>query len=278
MIKFRVVALLILSIIFIYSLLYPFVHQDEYQKDTSKSSTSTKEPVVEIEQPLHNVDLPDFGSIKNVKAKKRQFFSFIEPAVIKENNHIMLLRKRLLALKAKHANAESLSQEDSVFISQLSEDYKVSVKNKDQSKQLKALLTKVDVIPNALVLVQAANESAWGTSRFARIGLNFFGIWCFKEGCGMVPNGRDHGADHEVAAYTSVRQAVKRYLHNINTHRAYGLFRTIRKQLRENDQPLIPEVLATGLLPYSERGSEYVEEISDMIRHNQRYFVSKGSN
>lgn len=276
--KLRIVVIVILSLIFIYSLLYPFVHKDEYQNDASKNSTSVKEPKIEIEQPLHNVDLPDFGAIKNVKSKKRQFFSFIEPAVIKENNHIMSLRKRLLALKAKHANSEPLSREESAFIKQLSEEYKVNIKDKDQIKQLKALLIKVDVIPNALVLVQAANESAWGTSRFARIGLNFFGIWCFKEGCGMVPNSRDDGADHEVAAYSSVRQAVKRYLHNINTNRAYSLFRAIRKQLRENDQPLIPEVLATGLLPYSERGSEYVEEISDMIRHNQRYFVTKGIN
>lgn len=267
----RIVLVVVVGIVFTYSLIYPFIQQDEQDADIDKLEPTL--PEVVIEQPLHNVNLPDFGAIKNVKTKKKQFFNFIKPAVVKENNYIMSLRKRLLAIETKKLNSEALTENEIEFISQLSKDYKV--KAKDTSNQLKSLLIKVDVIPNALVLVQAANESAWGTSRFARIGLNFFGVWCFSEGCGMVPNGRNEGADHEVAAYSSVRQAVKRYLHNINTHSAYAVFRTIRHQLRENELPLTAEVLATGLLPYSERGSEYVEEISDMIRHNKRYFVSK---
>ncbi|GAA5137350.1 glucosaminidase domain-containing protein [Thalassotalea piscium] len=267
----RIVLVVVVGIVFTYSLIYPFIQQDEQDADIDKLEPTL--PEVVIEQPLHNVNLPDFGAIKNVKTKKKQFFNFIKPAVVKENNYIMSLRKRLLAIETKKLNSEALTENEIEFISQLSKDYKV--KAKDTSNQLKSLLIKVDVIPNALVLVQAANESAWGTSRFARIGLNFFGVWCFSEGCGMVPNGRNEGADHEVAAYSSVRHAVKRYLHNINTHSAYAVFRTIRHQLRENELPLTAEVLATGLLPYSERGSEYVEEISDMIRHNKRYFVSK---
>ncbi|WP_352256125.1 glucosaminidase domain-containing protein, partial [Pseudoalteromonas sp. 19-MNA-CIBAN-0066] len=43
-------------------------------------------------------------------------------------------------------------------------------------------LRRVDIIPKELALMQAANESAWGTSRFARIGLNFFGQWCYTKG------------------------------------------------------------------------------------------------
>ncbi|XQW86605.1 glucosaminidase domain-containing protein [Thalassotalea piscium] len=268
--KYRIVLIVLLNLIFLYSLLYPFIYQDMKK---GREDESEQVPEVVIEQPLHNVNLPDFGAIKNVKVKKRKFFDFIQPAVIKENNHILTLRKRLLLINTKQANAEELTTQDLDFIKHLSKEYKV--KAKTPNKQLKALLLKVDVIPNALVLVQAANESAWGTSRFARIGLNFFGIWCFDEGCGMVPNKRNEGADHEVAAYSSVRQAVKRYLYNINTNSAYSVFRAIRKQLREYNQPLYPEVLATGLLPYSERGSEYVEEITDMIRHNKRYFYPK---
>ena len=149
--------------------------------------------------------------------------------------------------------------------------YKVR-NNYGQLSQIDQLLARIDVVPSSLILVQAANESAWGTSRFARIGLNFFGIWCYKKGCGMVPNGRNDDATHEVQSFKSVDDAVQRYLHNINTNNAYIVFRTIRSQLREQDQPLSPEILATGLLPYSERGAEYVLEITKMIRHNQVYF------
>ena len=136
------------------------------------------------------------------------------------------------------------------------------------------LTKRIDMIPSELVLVQAANESAWGTSRFARVGLNFFGLWCYKKGCGMVPNGRNVGAKHEVASFNSVDAAVKRYIHNINTNNAYKVFRNIREQLHQQDQPLSAQVLATGLLPYSERGADYVLDITKMLRHNQAYFTT----
>ncbi|MFT5815353.1 MAG: Bax protein, partial [Psychroserpens sp.] len=58
-----------------------------------------------------------------------------------------------------------------------------------------------------------------------------------------------------------------------NTNGAYRVFRSIRGQLRAQKQPLAPEILATGLIRYSERGIDYVLELTDMIRHNRHYFA-----
>ncbi|SEL46891.1 Bax protein [Colwellia chukchiensis] len=224
-----------------------------------------------VEQPLHNVRLPDFARIVDVKEKKRQFFAFMRPAINAENNKIRAERARVEQLIAELTLEQPLTDEDQQFINGLLKKYKVS-KKYSLLRQLYELELKVDVIPPALVLVQAANESAWGTSRFARIGLNFFGVWCYSKGCGMVPSGRNTGAKHEVAAYKSVAEGVARYFQNINTHHAYSVFRAIRRQLREQSQPLAPEILATGLTAYSERGAEYVLELTEMIRHNRQYF------
>lgn len=232
-----------------------------------------KKVIKVVEQPLHNVNLPDFASIRDVKEKKRQFFAFIRPAVEAENNRLLELRKEVERLLSQLTLEQPFSDNEHQFVAQLVKEYRVS-KRFSLLRQLYELKMKIDIIPSALILVQAANESAWGTSRFARIGLNFFGVWCYREGCGMVPNGRNEGAKHEVTAYKSVEQGVARYLNNINTNSAYVVFRTIRSQLREQHQPLAPEILATGLLPYSERGTDYVLELTEMIRHNQHYFVS----
>jgi Bax protein len=245
------------------------VKAPESKPDESKEA---KEIVKTIEQPLHNVVLPDFASIRDVKEKKRQFFAFIKPAVLAENKKIMTLRTRVEHLIAQLTLEQPFSEQEHAFVSGLIKQYKVN-KKFSLLRQLYELQLKVDVIPPALILVQAANESAWGTSRFARIGLNFFGVWCYKKGCGMVPNGRNVGAKHEVAAYSSIEQGVARYLKNINTNSAYTVFRTIRGQLREQDQPLAPEILATGLIPYSERGTDYVLELTEMIRHNRNYLA-----
>jgi Bax protein len=225
-----------------------------------------------IEQPLHDVILPDFASIRDVKEKKKQFFAFIKPAILAENESILTLRSEVERLIAQLTLEQPFTEQEHTFVADLSKQYRVS-KKFSLLRQLYELQLKVDVIPPALILVQAANESAWGTSRFARIGLNFFGVWCYKKGCGMVPSGRNVGAKHEVAAYSSVKQGVSRYLKNINTNSAYMVFRTIRGQLREQDQPLSPEILATGLIPYSERGTDYVLELTEMIRHNRRYLA-----
>lgn len=226
-----------------------------------------------VEQPLHSVYLPDFSAIQDVNAKKQQFFDFLLPAVIEHNNKLLALRSFIQAIKLKLSLNEKVNIEEHDKITRLITTYlpKGSAVKLDQDT-LNTLLINIDIVPTPLVLIQAANESAWGTSRFARIGLNFFGIWCFRQGCGMVPGGRNNGAKHEVAAFQSVEAAVERYLFNINTHRAYRVFRTIRGQLRTLNQPLYANTLATGLLSYSERGSDYVSDINDMLKHNRRYF------
>jgi Bax protein len=224
-----------------------------------------------VEQPLHDVNIPNFSSIRDVKAKKRQFFQYIYPAIVKENGNLLALRLEVLTMIEVLFLEENLLDEQQALLDRLIKKYKVS-KKYSLLQQLNELRLRIDVVPIELALVQAANESAWGTSRFARIGLNFFGMWCYKKGCGMVPSGRDTGAKHEVAAFNSVEHGVQRYLHNINTNHAYGVFRTIRGQLRAQKQPLSPQILATGLMRYSIRGTDYVLEITEMIRHNKTYF------
>ncbi len=227
-----------------------------------------------IEQPRHTVVLPDFAAIRDVRAKKKSFFDFMKPAVIRQNDLLLSTRVKLNTW-LEHISLElPLSEDEHQELKGLVKKYRV---NKEASvlAQLNELLLRIDVVPMPLVLVQAANESAWGTSRFSRIGLNFFGIWCYRQGCGMVPGGRDTGAKHEVAAFQSLDEAVERYFYNINSHNAYRVFRTIRFELRAQEQVLNPEILATGLLPYSERGVDYVIDITKMLRQNQQYLLEE---
>lgn len=266
------IALLILISI---SLIAPFTFLKPPALDKNiDSKNKLKTTKKTVEKPLHNVKLPNFSAITDIPTKKKTFFDFIKPAVIKKNNQLRETRTTLKAWLAQISDGQALSTKEQQALNELIKKYRV---NEDDSTlaQIKVLLFRVDIIPTALVLVQAANESAWGTSRFSRIGLNFFGIWCYKQGCGMVPGSRNSGAKHEVAAFESVSEAVSRYFDNINTHNAYRVFRTIRFELRKQGQPLNPEILATGLLPYSERGVDYVIELNNMLRHNQQYLQVK---
>jgi Bax protein len=130
------------------------------------------------------------------------------------------------------------------------------------------LLRRVDAIPASLALAQSANESAWGTSRFAKDGSNFFGQWCYDAGCGLVPSKRNAGASHEVAVFDSPEESVASYLLNLNTNRAYTELRSIRASLRARNKEISGEALAAGLRKYSERGDAYVKELRSMIRYD----------
>lgn len=214
--------------------------------------------------------VPDFASYSNVKDKKAAFFNYLRPEVVKQNNYLLTLRHYVQTLYRDVLNERPLNANDQQRLAWLTKEYRVD-DTQSVTLQLLSLLKKIDVLPVDLVLVQAANESAWGTSRFAQQGFNFFGLWCFSEGCGFVPSRRQPGMSHEVAKFDNVSTATYTYMRNLNRHEAYSELREIRSRLRANQIPIKGKALAEGLMNYSERGAAYVEELQNMIRYNQEY-------
>jgi Bax protein len=201
----------------------------------------------------------------SIKEKKANFFSFLHPMIKKANADVLQQREQLVEIKT---NLASLTDQETEVLAALAQTYKVS----DQlslKQQIQELDVKINTIPASLVLAQAANESAWGTSRFAREGNNYFGQWCFSKGCGIVPNSRNSGANHEVADFDSPYDSVKSYIKNLNRHATYAPLRDLRQQAIDNNQTVTGVVLAEGLIGYSERREEYVKEIQNMIRYNK---------
>lgn len=218
-------------------------------------------------------DVPDFNEYTDVREKKEAFFSFLAPLVQAENARISQERRKLAELSERWSEGLPLSPEQTEWLNQLASRYRSKFDLAEDSEMFRVLFRRVDVVPETLVLVQAANESAWGTSRFALDALNFFGQWCFSEGCGLVPESRNEGANHEVRRFNSVNASVRSYLRNINTHPAYLQLRLLREQRRAASAELRAVDLTAGLLSYSERGEEYIEELNAMIRVNRPIIV-----
>jgi Bax protein len=260
---------LLLAAVVIWALTLPFIDADELVSDEQTSSNDIKKQKKK-EKPLHNVKLPKFSEFTDVKEKKHAFFNFIKPHVEAENKKILQQRANLEIARMMIEHSEPLSKKQAGDIKKILKSY--GLPETLDTITLSQALRRVDIIPKEMALMQAANESAWGTSRFARIGLNFFGQWCYKKGCGMVPRRRNSDAEHEVAAFKSVRAAVSSYFRNINTHNAYKELRTIREDLRAQQKPILATKLTYGLMSYSERGEAYIEELNTMINQNRAYF------
>ena len=223
--------------------------------------------IVAINEPINTNGLPDFAAMRDVRAKKQQFFSYMLPMIRESNDQIHTYRSLLQDIRNELLVGNSIDRASYELVGGLSKRFRVRP-NHDLLTQVEALLVRVDVVPESLVLAQAANESGWGTSRFAREANNLFGVWCFTEGCGLTPLSRDDGLTHEVARYNSVQDSVNAYIHTINTHSAYESLRSIRSNTRAEEALMSGLALAEGLLKYSARGLDYVREIQQLIRVN----------
>ena len=210
--------------------------------------------------------LPEFSGYSDVKQKKLAFFDYMMPLVSAGNQSIIEQRDDLLEMAA---DADQLSFFQQRKLLQLAEHYGVDTEAAENQQMIDQLLLRVAPLPPSLVLAQAAIESAWGTSRFARQGNNLFGQWCYQKGCGLVPLRRSAESKHEVAKFDSVAAAVEAYLHNLNTHRAYKDLRVLRAELSTAESGANGHQLAQALLYYSELRQVYVDEVQAVIRINK---------
>lgn len=257
------------AVIVIAALAVPFVWLDTGDDGSRSQSGSVQAGLPLVSAPLSTRTraIPDFADINNVGERKRIFFSFLLPAIEEENSRILAQRHHLQRLQEKVEAGIALSRAEQNWLDEMLTYYRVDATETDE--QFSTLLRRADIVPQTLVLVQAANESGWGTSRFARDARNFFGQWCWTEGCGIVPGARGDGQSHEVRRFDSMEASVKSFIRNLNTHFAYVDLRGIRAGMRDDNEAIAATALTQGLLSYSERGEEYIIELNQMIRVNR---------
>lgn len=206
---------------------------------------------------------PDFSQYKDVKQKKQAFFEYLNPFIQQANAEIRAQRQWIQSL-----DFANLTAEQTHHVQNLVKQYRLKYPTITAQTQ-RTLLKKIDIIPASLALAQAANESSWGTSRFAVQANNFFGQWCFTKGCGLVPLRRPEGQTHEVKRFEHTLDSVRAYMLVLNSHPAFKPLRDARRQARQTQPSVDGLTLVEGLEPYSARKQVYVKTIASMIRSNR---------
>ncbi len=207
----------------------------------------------------------DMAEIVSTKERKSLFIRTLLPLVLLENHYLAEQRSKLQQIITQEI---SLSEEQHYWLEKKLAFYRLKGEVTDEQLQQK-LLHRLDLLPPSLMLAQGAIESGWGTSRFAQQGNSLFGQWSYKKGSGLVPDARNEGASHMVAAFDNLQDSVRSYMRNLNTHAAYRELRMMRLEMREAKQALDAQKLALGLIRYSQRGDDYVKDVQGMIRSNK---------
>lgn len=173
---------------------------------------------------------------------KTDFILKVRPLIDRQNAQIISDRKFLLSIQhSPHLNNQQQSKYEIICTQYNSSD-------------IKELLVRVDVIPEALTLAQAATESGWGKSNFAQDGHSLFGQKVSRD-------------SNDFASYDSFQQSITAYMHNLNTNPAYKKFRMARHYMRTHGNELNAVLLARTLTAYDSTGKAYTKKIQLMINH-----------
>jgi Bax protein len=206
----------------------------------------------------------------DVQLKKRLFFRALAPLVLRANEMILADRERVERLAAGRDEGSTLSSEDERWLTEVALRYDIIDSDEEavDTADLEDILARVDIVPASLALSQGAEESGWGTSRFASQGNALFGQWTWGENAIKPDQQREKLGNYGIAAFETPLQSVLAYMHNLNTHRAYAGLREKRAKTRSENEPLSGHALAETLDRYSERGVEYVKSLQAIMRVN----------
>ena len=206
-------------------------------------------------KPIYLTKLPrDLNTLGDTKKKRELFIKIILPLILDENEKITQDRKKLFKILGKNFNSSG----ERVWLKRRFKEYKI------EDGDLSKLKMRMDIIPVSLALAQAANESGWGTSRFALEGNALFGQWTWSKK-GISPKNKDPNQNHKVLQFQILKASVKAYKNNLNTHNAYREFREVRAKLRQNNDVLDGLKLTQYLKNYAAIGEKYVAILEDII-------------
>ena len=209
-------------------------------------------------KPIYLTKLPkDIKTLSDSKKKRELFIKIVLPLILYENEKIIEDRKQLFKILAKNFN----SQGEKVWLKRRFKEYKI------EDRDLSKLKMRMDIIPVSIAIAQAANESGWGTSRFALEGNALFGQWTWSSN-GISPKDKDPDQNHKVLQFQILKASVRAYKNNLNTHNAYKEFREVRAKLRQSATEITGLALIKYLKNYAAIGEKYTEIIEGLILQN----------
>ena len=209
-------------------------------------------------KPIYLTKLPkDLKTLGDTKTKRELFIKIVLPLILHENEKIIDDRKRLFKILGKNFNSPG----EKVWLNRRFKEYKI------EDKDLAELKMRMDIIPVSIAVAQAANESGWGTSRFALEGNALFGQWTWSKK-GISPKNKDPDQNHKILQFQILKASVRASKNNLNTHNAYKEFREVRAKLRQSGTTITGLALIKYLKRYASIGEKYTEIIEGIMVQN----------
>ena len=184
-----------------------------------------------------------------LKEKKARFYYLVVPAVYKVYNELLVEYHTIKENVDANVTTPQLLTLKAIYHVETNEE----------------LLLALKPHPKSIAIEQAAMESAWGTSRFFREANNVFGMWSKNKSDERIAASQKRGGTRTIwlRKFDSLEESVREYYKTIGRAKTYKEFRKYRYM--SNDVFTI----IMGLDKYSEIGTLYIEQLSNMIHYNK---------
>ncbi len=184
----------------------------------------------------------------SVSEKKKRFYTLMIPAVHRAYSELM---KEYRTVRNDIINGSNPQK-----IVKLKKYYNV--------KTDEELLAALKPHPKSIALAQAAIESGWGTSRFFKEANNIFGMWSVNKNDKRIAAAQQRKGNKTIwlRKFDTIEESIKEYYKLMARGNAYRDFRTLKGQT-DNVYKMVKK-----LDRYSEKGQEYVDQISSVIKYN----------
>ena len=247
------------------------ISQDKIAEDTTQIAQSAaprrlpnpgriiREFEDKLVRPDYVISLPVELESLTVAERKARFVEILLPLILRENQR---LEARATALEL------AIAKNDQDELKRLQTLYRLSKFDGDEEALKAELRLRIAPIPPSLALAQAAVESGWGLSRFAKEGNALFGQWAWSADAGIKPKEASNNRA-VIRSFSTLYESVVAYMHNLNTHYAYAPLRDRRAQLITQGEDVTGFILAEHLAPYAETGEKYIFTLKSMIRQNR---------
>lgn len=206
----------------------------------------------------------DFNREKYDEVRPALFYEMLLPVVLKANEALIAEREQVLRLRKEFYETGDLTAESMDELKKWIERYDVKLSD-DLDTLFNTLVPRVDAVTPTLLLTMAAEDSGFGTSRYAREYNAIFNQrdW---DGNGAVPDeAQKEGPQYRIKIFPSLYEAVLSEIHYLNTNGYFENYRIAREKYRRTDNPMRGYSIAHLLINFPYRPIKYPDILKHLI-------------
>lgn len=206
----------------------------------------------------------DFNREKYDEVRPALFYEMMLPVILKANETLAAERERLMRLKREFDDTGDLSAQSMEELREWIKRYDVKPSD-DLDTLFNALIPRVDGVTPTLLLTMAAQDSGFGTSRYAR---EYNAVFHQRDwnGNGAVPDEvQKEGPQYRIKVFNSLYDAVISQIHYLNTNGYFENYRIARAKYRRSNNPMRGYSIAHLLINFPYKSFKYPDIIKHLI-------------